>query len=95
MVLDGETLLIIEWIAAALGVINISLLIFRSVWNYPFGIAMVALYAWVFFTAKLYSDALLSYEGLAGEYAHQVVDHAVEYVNGNVHTTEWRTFGAC
>jgi hypothetical protein len=23
---------------------------------------------------------------LAGEYAHQVVDHAVEYVDGNVHT---------
>jgi transposase-like protein len=27
--------------------------------------------------AALYTDALLSYEGLAGEYAHQVVDHAV------------------
>ena len=30
--------------------------------------------------------ALLSCEGLAGEYAHQVVDHAVAYENGKVHT---------
>src|ERR1019366_4751597 len=29
--------------------------------------------------AALYSDALLSYDGLESEYAHQVVDHAVEY----------------
>lgn len=36
--------------------------------------------------AALYSDELLSYDGLAGKYAHQVVDHAVEYVNGHVHT---------
>src|SRR5581483_4453163 len=32
--------------------------------------------------SKLYSDSLLSYEGLDGEYEHQVVDHAVEYVRG-------------
>lgn len=36
--------------------------------------------------SALYSDALLSYEGLASEYAHQVVDHAVAYVDGQVHT---------
>src|SRR5258708_33531010 len=36
--------------------------------------------------SALYTDFLLSYDGLAGEYAHAVVDHAVEYVNGNVHT---------
>src|ERR1017187_2021686 len=29
--------------------------------------------------AALYTDALLSYEGLEGDYAHLVVDHAVEY----------------
>ena len=34
--------------------------------------------------AALYTDALLSYEGLAGDYAHKVVDHAVEYVNGRI-----------
>jgi nicotinamide mononucleotide transporter len=59
MVLDGETLLIIEWIAATLGVINIGLLIFRSVWNFPFGIAMVALYIFVFYEEKLYAEAAL------------------------------------
>ena len=32
--------------------------------------------------SALYTDALLSYEGLATDYAHEVVDHAVEYVNG-------------
>lgn len=36
--------------------------------------------------AALYTDALLSYEGLATKYAHQVIDHAVEYVDGEVHT---------
>jgi hypothetical protein len=30
-------------------------------WNYPFALAMVSLYAWVFFGAKLYSDALLQF----------------------------------
>jgi transposase-like protein len=42
--------------------------------------------------AALYTDALLSYEGLAGEYAHKVVDHAVEYVNGRVHTNGLENF---
>jgi transposase-like protein len=36
--------------------------------------------------SALYTDFLLSYEGLASEYAHAVVDHAIEYVNGRVHT---------
>jgi len=57
MVLDSDTLLIVEWVAAALGVINIALLIFRSVWNFPFGIAMVALYIFVFFEERLYAEA--------------------------------------
>ena len=57
MVLDSETVLLIEWIAATLGVINISLLIFRSVWNFPFGIAMVALYTFVFYEERLYAEA--------------------------------------
>jgi nicotinamide mononucleotide transporter len=49
----------IEIAAALLGVINVLLVVRRSVWNYPFGIAMVALYFFVFWEAKLYSDALL------------------------------------
>jgi len=42
--------------------------------------------------SALYTDALLSYEGLAGEYAHQVVDHAVQYVDGKVHTNSMENF---
>ncbi|WP_420141421.1 nicotinamide riboside transporter PnuC [Sphingomonas sp.] len=52
-------LISLEALATALGLANIVLLIRRSVWNYPFGLAMVALYADIFFAAKLYSDALL------------------------------------
>ena len=47
----------IELLAAALGVANIVLLVRRSVWNYPFGIAMVALYIVVFRDARLYAEA--------------------------------------
>ncbi|HEY6352496.1 MAG TPA: IS1595 family transposase [Candidatus Angelobacter sp.] len=42
--------------------------------------------------AALYSDALLSYDGLESEYAHKVVDHAVEYVRGKVHTNGLENF---
>jgi nicotinamide mononucleotide transporter len=49
----------IEALAAALGLVNVVLVARRSIWNYPFGIAMVALYGWVFYTTRLYSDALL------------------------------------
>jgi transposase-like protein len=42
--------------------------------------------------AALYTDALLSYEGLEGDYADQVIDHAVKYVDGNVHTNGLENF---
>jgi len=42
--------------------------------------------------SALYTDALLSYEGLEGEYAHQVIDHAVAYVDGKVHTNTLENF---
>jgi transposase-like protein len=42
--------------------------------------------------AALYSDALLSYEGLATDYAHKVVDHAVQNVDGRVHTNGLENF---
>ena len=48
-----------EIIAAVLGVANIALLVRRSIWNYPFGIASVAFYIVVFRDSLLYSDALL------------------------------------
>ena len=44
--------------------------------------------------AALYTDALLSYKGLESEYAHQVVDHAVEYVSGTCHTNGLENFWA-
>lgn len=50
---------LIEIMAALLGLANVALIIRRSLWNYPFGLAMVVLYGWVFFDARLYSDALL------------------------------------
>lgn len=49
----------IEAVAALLGLVNVWLVVRRSVWNYPFGLIMVTLYARIFFDAKLYSDALL------------------------------------
>jgi transposase-like protein len=42
--------------------------------------------------AALYTDALLSYEGLESEYAHKVVDHAVQYVDGRIHTNGLENF---
>jgi len=36
--------------------------------------------------AALYTDELPAYTGLAGEYMHQIVNHAVKYVDGQVHT---------
>ena len=42
--------------------------------------------------SALYTDALKSYEGLDGEFVHQVVDHAVAYVDGAVHTNTCENF---
>jgi nicotinamide mononucleotide transporter len=74
----------IEIVAAVLGVINVLLVVRRSAWNYPFGIVMVAFYFFVFWNAKLYSDALLQifffviqiYGWWAWVHARQV-DHGV------------------
>lgn len=38
------------------------------------------------------TDALKSYAGLADEFVHGVVDHAVRYVEGNVHTNGLENF---
>ena len=40
----------------------------------------------------LYTDFLMSYDGLASKYAHKVVDHAVEYVNGRIHANGLENF---
>jgi transposase-like protein len=42
--------------------------------------------------SALYSDELKSYQGMAGEYAHQVINHAVAYVDGKVHTNGLENF---
>jgi transposase-like protein len=41
--------------------------------------------------SALYSDALKSYNGL-NEFEHQVIDHAVQYVDGAVHTNGMENF---
>ena len=40
----------------------------------------------------LHTDAFSSYEGLNGEYVHNVIDHAEMYVDGNVHTNGMENF---
>jgi nicotinamide mononucleotide transporter len=47
----------LEMIAVALGLANIALLVRRSIWNYPFGLAMVALYFIIFRDTRLYGEA--------------------------------------
>lgn len=42
--------------------------------------------------AAIFTDELKSYDGLGDEYKHAVIDHAVEYVNGNVHTNSMENF---
>src|SRR4051812_30655733 len=42
--------------------------------------------------SAIYSDALKSYEGLEKDFAHQVIDHAEAYVNGQVHTNGCENF---
>ena len=42
--------------------------------------------------AAIFSDELKSYDGLDADYQHAVVDHAIEYVNGNVHTNNMEGF---
>ncbi len=40
----------------------------------------------------LYSDEWVAYKGLETEYQHQVVDHAMKYVDGRVHTNGLENF---
>lgn len=42
--------------------------------------------------SALYSDALQSYDGLEAEYAHKIIDHAIAYVDGKVHTNGLENF---
>lgn len=42
--------------------------------------------------SNVYTDELLSYDGLASYFAHQVIDHAERYVDGQVHTNGMENF---
>lgn len=49
----------LEIIAVVLGLINVTLVVLRNIWNYPVALVMVSLYAVIFYQTNLYSDALL------------------------------------
>jgi transposase-like protein len=42
--------------------------------------------------SEVMTDELLSYDGLDSEYAHKVINHAEQYVDGNVHTNRMENF---
>jgi transposase-like protein len=42
--------------------------------------------------ASLYTDAFGAYTGLGYDYEHETVDHAIQYVNGRVHTNTLENF---
>lgn len=42
--------------------------------------------------SALYTDEMGGYKGLKPDYVHQIIDHAVEYVNGRVHTNGMENF---
>lgn len=42
--------------------------------------------------SAVYTDALKSYSGLSGDYAHETVDHAERYLDGRVHTNGAENF---
>jgi transposase-like protein len=42
--------------------------------------------------SELYTDALRSYIGMNSDYMHQVIDHAIAYAKGHVHTNGLENF---
>lgn len=44
--------------------------------------------------AAIFTDELKSYQGLDDDYKHAVINHAIEYVNGNTHTNTIENFWA-
>ncbi len=42
--------------------------------------------------SEVMTDELLSYDGLNNDYAHKVIDHAEQYVDGHVHTNRMENF---
>lgn len=56
------------------------------------GLLQAAVRAQVAQDATIYTDALASYEGLSGDYVHNVIDHAEAYAVGQVHTNGLENF---
>ncbi|HTV09085.1 MAG TPA: IS1595 family transposase [Candidatus Aquilonibacter sp.] len=44
------------------------------------------------FGSKVYTDQAVSYSSLKDQYVHETVNHAVQYVNGQVHTNSLENF---
>lgn len=42
--------------------------------------------------SKVYTDELLSYDGLNADYVHNVINHAEAYVDGQIHTNGCENF---
>jgi transposase-like protein len=42
--------------------------------------------------SEVFTDALRSYKGLNDDYAHEMIDHAVKYVDGKIHTNGLENF---
>jgi len=42
--------------------------------------------------SAIFSDELKSYVGLSNDYRHEIINHAIEYANGNVHTNGMENF---
>jgi hypothetical protein len=42
--------------------------------------------------SEVHTDALASYTGLSKDYVHEVINHAIEYVRGNVTTNRMENF---
>jgi transposase-like protein len=42
--------------------------------------------------STLYTDAWASYRGLSDKYAHEIIDHAIEYVRDKIHTNGIENF---
>lgn len=43
-------------------------------------------------STRVFTDALLSYDGLSSDFVHNVIDHAEAYVEGQVHTNGMENF---
>ena len=44
--------------------------------------------------SAVYTDSASAYQGLKGKYVHETVNHAIQYVNGQVHTNSLENFWA-